>query len=157
MTAQKSLVQQAVSKSAFSRGLKVSAKAGADLPDLVESLLRQAALGALGFARKAGECLTGSGKVEGAIRSGKAIGVLHANDGAEDGLRKLTQAVFAVNRNGGQKTGIWHVFSSAQLNMALGATNVIHAALLEGGAARNCLHRVEQLSIYREMEPHNGP
>ena len=57
VTAKKSLVQQAVLKSAFSRGLKANAKASADLPDLVERLIADAALGALGFARKAGECI----------------------------------------------------------------------------------------------------
>ncbi len=153
VTSTKSLVTQAVAKSAFARGLKAKVKVAPDLPDLVESLLLESALGALGFARKAGECLTGSGKTDSAIRSGKAIAVLHAEDGAEDGFRKLSQAVFAVEQEGGPEIKIWRVFSSVQLNMALGATNVIHAALTEGGAARNCLRRVTQLSKYREMEP----
>ena len=74
-------------------------------------------------------------------------------DGAEDGFRKLSQAVFSVARDGGRQISIWRIFSNAQLNVALGATNVIHAALMDGGAARNCLHQLEQLSNYREMEP----
>ena len=153
VTAKKSLVAEAVKKLQFARGLKKSVITSPDLPDLVEDLLRDAALGALGFSKKAGECLTGSGKVEGSIRAGRAIGVLHANDGAEDGLRKLSQATFSVEEQGGPRIKIWRVFSSSQMNMAFGATNVIHAALIEGGAARNCLHRVIQLSKYREMEP----
>jgi hypothetical protein len=115
--------------------------------------MREAALGAVGFARKAGECLTGSGKVESAVRSGKSIAVLHADDGSDDGFRTLSPAVDAVEQEGGPEIKIWRVFSSLQMNMALGATNVIHAALTEGGAARNCLRRVTQLSKYREMEP----
>lgn len=153
VTAKKSLVEKAVSQSAFSRGLKASVSASADLPDQLDALLAKSALGAFGFARKAGECLSGSGKVEGSVRSGQAIGVLHALDGADDGLRKLSQAVHAVEQQGGPRIKIWRVFSSLQMNMALGATNVIHAALIEGGAARNCLRKVTQLSIYREMEP----
>ena len=39
------------------------------------------------------------------------------------------------------------------MNMALGATNVIHAALMKGGAAENCLLRVAQLTEFRGMEP----
>lgn len=153
VTAKKSLIQQAVVKSAFSRGLKANAKAATDLADVVEKLMADAALGALGFARKAGECITGSGKVDSLIRSGKAIAVLHASDGADDGFRKLSQAVFSLAQEGGPRIAIWRVFSSAQLNMALGATNVIHAALENGGAAQNCLRHIEQLSKYREMEP----
>ena len=118
----------------------------------MECLLKQQALGALGFARKAGECITGSGKVEGAIRAGKAIAILHAKDGAEDGLRKLSQAAFAVHRDGGRKISIWREFTCDEMNLALGATNVIHASLVEGGAARNCLRHVVELSNYCEME-----
>ncbi|MEE9375372.1 MAG: RNA-binding protein [Rhizobiaceae bacterium] len=152
VTAQQSVVLEAIKIGAFARGLKTNAKATSNLATLVEGLMEQQALGALGFARKAGECLTGSGKVEGSIRASKAITVLHAIDGAEDGLRKLSQATFAVHRDGGRKIKIWRVFSGQQMNLALGATNVIHASLIEGGAARHCLQRVVQLAKYREME-----
>lgn len=166
VTANKSCVEQAVSKALFARGLKTKVKADPNLPDLVEKLLLDAALGALGFARKAGQCITGAGKVDGLIRSGKAIAVIHATDGSEDGLRKVGQAVHAAERGFGGADGdgresevrrkrmkIWRIFSSAQLNMALGATNVIHAALIDGGAARNFAIRAADLSNYREMEP----
>ena len=165
VSARKSCVEKAVSQSLFARGLKTKVKADPNLPDLVEKLLLEAALGALGFARKAGQCITGAGKVDGLIRSGKAIAVLHASDGSEDGLRKVGQAVHAVERElnegeNGDESGvrrnrieIWRIFSSTQLNMALGATNVIHAALIDGGAARNFAIRAAKLSNYREMEP----
>ncbi len=148
----KSLVKEAANKGAFARGLKTQVKADPQIAALVEDLLKQQALGALGFARKAGECVLGSGKVEGSIRAGKAIAILHAQDGAEDGLRKLSQAAFAVHRDGGRKINIWREFTSDEMNLALGATNVIHASLLEGGAARNCLRHVAGLEKYREME-----
>jgi len=133
--------------------LKSNAKADDRLPGLVEKLLLDVALGALSFARKAGQCVTGSGKVESAIRSGNAIAVLHASDGAEDGLRKIGQAVNAATRDGAGNVRIWRIFSSTQMSMALGGTNVIHAALMEGGAGRNCVKRATELSKYREMEP----
>ena len=162
VTATRSCVEQAVSKALFARGLKTKATADPNLPDLVEKLLQEAALGALGFARKAGQCITGAGKVDGLIRSGKAIAVLHATDGSEDGLRKVSQAVHAAEQGFGEggesgdrrkRVKIWRIFSSTQLNMALGATNVIHAALIDGGAARNFANRATELSNYREMEP----
>ncbi|MGI9364776.1 MAG: RNA-binding protein [Rhizobiaceae bacterium] len=153
VSARRSCIEEAVAKSAFSRGLKTKALADETLPDLVDGRFQQAALGALGFARKAGQCLTGSGKVDKAIRAGNAIGILHSTDGAEDGLRKLRQAVYAGLQTGGQDIKIWRIFSTLQLSIALGATNVIHAALIEGSAARNCVKHVAQLSKYREMEP----
>ena len=159
VAAKRSCVEQAVSKSAFARGLKTKVKADPNLPDLVENLLLEAALGALGFARKAGQCITGAGKVDGLIRGGKAIAVLHATDGSEDGLRKVSQAVHAAEVEGGEgaarrkRAKIWRIFSSTQLNMALGATNVIHAALIDGAAARNFAIRAAKLSNYCEMEP----
>ncbi len=153
VSARKSCIEQAVSSSAFSRRLKSTVKVQQNLPELVEILLLEAALGALGFARKAGQCITGAGKVENMVRSGEAIAVLHANDGSEDGLRKMSQAAHATERGGGRRIRIWRIFSCTQLNMALGASNVIHAALIEGGAARNFVSRAIQLSKYREMEP----
>lgn len=153
VTATRSCVEQAVVRSAFSRGLKSRVKADRQLPDLVEQRLLDVALGALGFARKAGQCVAGQGKVEAGLRSGKAIAVLHASDGKEDGLRKIRQLVNAVMREGARDIKLLRIFSSEQLSMALGATNVIHAALMDGGAARNCIKRAAELSKYREMEP----
>lgn len=156
VTRSRELVDQAASKGAFARGLKTNVKSTAELGALVDDLMRQAALGALGFARKAGECITGSGKVESALANGKTIGLLHAVDGAEDGLRKLSQALHrhGLEDNSGKRASpqIWRVFSSEEMNLALGATNVIHAALIRGGAARNCLQRIAELSAYRDID-----
>ena len=153
VSANRSCVEQAVVGSVFARGLRAKVKADQNLPDLVEKLLLEAALGALGFARKAGQCITGAGKVENLVRSGQALAVLHAIDGSEDGLRKISQAAHAFETGGGKRTKVWRIFSSTQMNIALGASNVIHAALIEGSAARNCVSRAAQLSKYREMEP----
>jgi len=153
VTAERELVNQAVKNKLFARGLKTQIKADENLGQMVDDLLTQTALGALGFAKKAGETLTGAGKVDDAVRSGKTIAILHAHDGAEDGLRKLTQAAHAAGEIRKRKVKVWRIFSSDEMNMALGATNVIHAALMKGGAAENCLLRVAQLTEYRGMEP----
>ena len=153
VTATREMVDQAAKNKLFARGLKTQAKADDDLGQMVDDLLTQAALGALGFAKKAGETLTGAGKVDEAVRSGKTIAILHASDGAEDGLRKLSQAAHAVGAIRKRKVSVWRIFSSDEMNMALGATNVIHAALMKGGASENCLLRVAQLNEFRGMEP----
>jgi hypothetical protein len=42
------------------------------------------------------------------------------------------------------------LFSSHQLDLALGRTNVIHAALVAGGPAENFLVRCQRLAAYRD-------
>ena len=152
VSARKSMVRQAVEKKAFARGLKCAAKTSTDLPELVDQLMTRSALGALGFARKAGQCITGAGKVDGAIRTGQALAVFHATDGSADGYRKLLQAAHAAGQSGKGEIKIWQVFSSHEMNLALGASNVIHASLTRGGAAENCIQRVKRMAQYREME-----
>lgn len=149
VTANYDLVQQAVKQKAFARGLKTSVKADEGLPQLVDRMLVEQALGALGFARKAGECVTGLSKVESALRAGRVVALLHASDGAEDGLRKLVNAVTAATASKGKTRKVWREFDSMQLDLALGATNVIHAAITKGEAARNCKSRIALLVDYR--------
>ncbi|MFD0917421.1 RNA-binding protein [Pseudahrensia aquimaris] len=150
VTASRAMVDEAVAKKAFARGLKAPVKADKNLGEQVDSLLSQIALGALGFARKAGECTTGSGKVETALARGKAIGILHASDAAPDGVRKMASSIRAAQENSKRTIIVWQGFSSMQLDLALGATNVIHAALTRGGAAKNCLRCIARLAAYRE-------
>jgi len=149
VTAKRDLVQQAVKHKAFARGLKTSVKADEDLPQLVDRMLVEQALGALGFARKAGECVNGLSKVEAALRAGNVVALLHAADGAEDGLRKLVNAVTAAAAKKGKTRKVWREFDSMQLDLALGATNVIHAAITKGKAAQNCRMRIALLADYR--------
>ena len=156
VTARRDHVENAVGKSLFARGLKTSAKADAELPGRVETLLAEAALGALGLARKAGQCVTGSGKVDDAIRAEKAIGALHATDGAEDGLRKVKQAAIAA-AGGGAGIPVWRVFTTDEMSLALGAAHVIHAALIEGGAARKCARSIAALAAYRSSGETSDP
>lgn len=156
VTAKASMVHEAQAKNLFARGLKRQVRVAPDLVQAVDDALCQAALGALGFAKKAGQCITGQDKVESAIRNGKALGVLHAIDGAEDGLRKLNQAAHAAWAEKETKRGpvqIKRVFTSMQMNLALGATHVIHAAITKGDAGNNCMKCVVKLDEYRDMEP----
>jgi predicted RNA-binding protein YlxR (DUF448 family) len=159
---QRAIVDEAVRRKAFSKGLKRPAEAPDDLGAQVDDLLVHFALGALGMARKAGQCLAGAGKVESALRNGSALAALHASDGAEDGLRKLRQwahsgAEAAAYSDEDDKTSettkeavILRPFTLDQLSLALGANHVIHAAIMQGGAGRNALTRITQLVAYRD-------
>lgn len=149
VTAERSFVEQAARRKLFARALKQEVTVPADLGEMVDRLLARAALGALGLARKAGQVALGAAKVEAAVRSGKAVCVLHAREAAADGMRKLAQARRAVVYAGGPDIPAHKLFSETELGLALGATNVIHAALLAGEAGKAALKRMVALDRYR--------
>ncbi|HSO47654.1 MAG TPA: RNA-binding protein [Rhizobiaceae bacterium] len=147
VTARREMVETAVRKRLFARYLKENVEAAETLPGDVERLLEAAALAALSMARKAGLVVTGFTKVESAVRSGKAFLLLNASDAAADGVRKLGQAVYSLDE--AAKPQMRAIFSSDQMDLALGGNNVVHAAALKGGAADTLLARIDQLVRYR--------
>jgi hypothetical protein len=74
-------------------------------------------------------------------------------EAAEDGVRKITQARRAVVHLGGPKIAAYKLFSEAELGLALGGTNVIHAAVLAGDAGKAALKRLVALDRYRGGTP----
>lgn len=148
-------VDLAVRKNLFARALRAGVKPGSDLGVLVDTLLAKSALGSIGLARKAGEVVLGAAKVENAVRNGTALVVLHANEASDDGVRKLNQARRAVVLAGGPDIPSIKLFSETEMSLALGGTNVIHAALLAGSAGKAAQKRLMALYRYREI-PGNG-
>ena len=153
VTADRAHVDKAAAKKLFGRALKAEVTAPADLGQMVDGLLAQSALGALGLGRKAAKVVTGSAKVENAVRSGEAIVVLHAREAADDGVRKIGNARFATAHMGGPKIAAYKLFSEAEMGLALGGLNVIHAAVLASEAGRAALKRIEALDRYRGGSP----
>ncbi len=140
-------VAEAVRKNAFARGLKMPLKPGADLPDQVAARLREAALGRLGLARKAGTAVAGFAKVEAAVASGAVAALLIAADAADDGRRKMEQA---LRRRFGTRPAVpvIRVFTSAELGLAIGRPSVIHAAVLQSPAGRSFVEAAIRLQRY---------
>ncbi|MEL6947093.1 MAG: RNA-binding protein [Pseudomonadota bacterium] len=153
VSATRSKVGEAVEKRLFARGLKAAVTAPETLPDTVLALMEDRALSALSMARKAGECINGFGKVETALAAGRALCVLHAADGADDGVRKLENMRRKSEFQKNFAPESFRIFTEAQMSLALGATNVIHAALVRGGAARACLRHLKKLAAYKEVPP----
>ena len=156
VTAERRHVDEAVRKKLFARALKADVRSDAELGAMVDALLAKSALGALGLARKAGAVALGAAKTEAAIRSGKAVGVLHAGEASDDGVRKLTQARRAVVHQGGPAIPAYKLFSEGEMGLALGGTNVIHAAVLATEAGQAALKRVVALHRYRGGSPDDG-
>jgi hypothetical protein len=154
--ANRAIVRQATSKQAFSRGFKASVKAGPELADDVDRLLEDDALRFLSLVNKAGLVITGGAKVEAAIRDSAAreplVGLMRARDGADDGAGKLERLLSGVLGARAEAVTRINLFESRQLDLALGRTNVIHAALRAGPASEAFLARVARLRLYRVGE-----
>jgi uncharacterized protein len=148
-------VAEAVRRNQFSKGFKRDVRAAPSLAADTEKLLVRGAIEALAMAAKAGQVISGFGKVEDALRQRQAqaqIGALiHASDGAADGIRKL-DAVVRQNAGINDESNRFPVvtaLTSEQLDLALGRSNVIHAALLAGPASKTFLSRSHILVRYR--------
>jgi len=150
VTASRAAVDEAVKRNVFARSLKREVRAGRELGADVERALESAALDALAIAHKAGRVAIGFGRAETALADEPVVAVLSARDAATDGVRKIGAA--AARRQTAQNTGeipVISAFTSAQLDLALGRSNVIHAALLAGPASKGFLARYQSLERFR--------
>jgi predicted RNA-binding protein YlxR (DUF448 family) len=146
--ARKAKVQEAVTRKVFARGFKTETQVPAGLAGEVEALIERSALDMLSLANKAGRVVTGFGKVETALDRNSVAAVLHADDAAEDGKRKLAQA--ARRGTGGGEVRVLSLFSSRQMDLALGRQNVVHAALLADPVSDAFIARAVLLARYRD-------
>jgi predicted RNA-binding protein YlxR (DUF448 family) len=147
ITADRKSVTEAAKRNVFARALEKPLKPVPDLADQVAARLREAALGRLGIARKAGAVVAGFTKVEAAIAGERLSGVLTATDAAEDGERKIGQA---LHRRFGAEgpVPVLRLFASEELGLALGRSNVIHAAVLQGPAGESFMDAAIRLQRY---------
>jgi predicted RNA-binding protein YlxR (DUF448 family) len=144
--ARKDRIEEAAKRNVFARGFKDKAEAASDLAAEVEALIERQALDMLAMANKAGRVVTGFGKVESALGTKGVAAVLHATDGAADGKRKLGGPAKKA------AVPVIEVFTSGQMDLALGKENVIHAALLADAVSTAFLARASELARYRRTE-----
>jgi predicted RNA-binding protein YlxR (DUF448 family) len=147
----RALVDKAVAKKLFARALKTDVKAAADLGEIVEKLLMQQLMQMMNMARKAGQFISGSSKVDAAIRSGAAIAVFHATDAAADGVRKIDQArkAWHLGMETEEEIPSYHLFSESEMEGLMGQNAFIHAAVLAGQAGEGVVKRAKMLEQYR--------
>ena len=155
ISASRQAVAEAARRHHFKKGFKRDVCVPPALPSDTENLLVRSAVEALAMAAKAGQVISGFGKVETALEPRHAQtpvrALIHASGGAADGIRKLDALA-------GRKAGINDdlgefpiitALTSEQLDLALGRSNVIHAALLAGPAGKTFLSRCQMLVRYR--------
>ena len=151
VSASRKAVAEAVRRHHFKRGFKRDVRVAPTLPTDTEALLVRSVTEALAMAAKAGQVVAGFGKVEDALSRRETAALIHAADGAADGIRKLDAIVRQRGENHGESAEIpiVNVLTSDELDLALGRSNVIHAALLAGPASKTFLSRCQILVRYR--------
>lgn len=146
VSATRKAVTLAVEKKLFARAAKANVSAAADLAERTEKALVARMLGDLGIARRSGALVLGFDNVLRALDSARPPGVLiEAIDGSGDGKRKLYNAAHAR----GMKPQVLECLTSAELGLALGRENVIHAAVQPGGLAERLTFDAERLQGFR--------
>lgn len=132
----------AVAALAVQHGAGLAGDDGAGLVALVTDLLVRRASDRLGLARKAGQIVLGFGKVEAALAGGKADLLLAAKDGAVHGRKTLAAKARAAD------VPVVDLFTTAQLSVAMGRDNVIHAAVTERIWAEQVKFEAERLQAF---------
>jgi predicted RNA-binding protein YlxR (DUF448 family) len=118
-------IGRAAAKGLFARAARQPVKSGGNLSDLVEQMLLRRVVELLSLARKAGVAVAGLEKTKARLIDGSAGLLLQASDGSAREKARLRPP------NGPES----HVqcLTAAELGLAFGRQNVIHAALKSGG------------------------
>jgi predicted RNA-binding protein YlxR (DUF448 family) len=143
LIAEHGIIHKASVKNLFSKAALAKVTIPADLTDRVEGLLAKRCLNLVGLARRAGEAVSGFGKVEAWLKSGKPAGaLLAAADGAEDGVAKV--------RAWAAKTPVISVLDADELGQAFARERAVHVIVAPGRLAHNLLVDAGRLEGIRQ-------
>ncbi len=149
LTARSDIVASAVAKKVFPRSFKSAANAEPSLPETIADLLARAALSDLSLANKAGTLVLGFSKIEALAKDDTVTALVQACDASEDGRRKLAGRFKSGSNSGGRDVTLITSFKIEELSLALGRPNVVHAALVDGGASAKFVVSASRLDSYR--------
>ena len=136
----------AVEKKLFAKAAKANVTASGDLPARTEALLVARMTGDLGMARRSGALVLGFDNVQRQLEGPKPPkALIEAFDGSKDGKRKLYAAAHRLEL----ECVVIETLTSAELGLALGRENVIHAAVQPGGLANRLIFDAARLSGFR--------
>lgn len=141
LSAGRDVLNKAVEKRLFGRAAGQSVRIADDLTEQVEGLLTRRFYDALGLSRRAGQIVMGFEQVRAWLTSSEAALLLQADDGAEDGRRKL--------RHLAADLPLIVAGSRDELGSAVGRESLVHAALPPGKLALRVLRDAVRLSGFR--------
>lgn len=139
---------RALKKRVFEHRAGGSVTVPVDLPALVERLLVQRCLDAIGLARRAGDLVSGFDQVAASLAGGARGVLLEASDAAPHGRQKLQ----AKQGDG----PVVDLFTRDELGRALGRDAVVHAWIRNGRLATRLLEDAAKLNGFRHPAPGNG-
>lgn len=160
VSATRAALETVLKRKAFGRAFKGKGTADATLADLVYERLLADTRATLSMANKAGRVLTGNMKVESALYSDPVAVLMHAADARPDGVRKLDGIARQREAAGMGAVAIVDCLSGLELDLALGRSNVVHAALLAHPTTAGFLARCRKLERWgtetsaRAQAPH---
>ena len=133
----RAVIDDAIARGRLHKALARAFKTGAvrfpdDLTARIEAGLGRASLDRLGLEARAGNLILGFDRIGDAIAAGRVSLLLHASDAGADGIGKLDNRLRAAARG----SAFVLPAGRAEISVALGRENVVHAALGDPGAAR---------------------
>ena len=149
-------VAEAMRRKVFARGLKQAVSIPENLPELIEWLMVRRLGEAVSLANKAGLVTTGFTRVEEAVAKGNAVLLIHAADAALDGQAKLNRKFNTLVGPEQAKEATVCELTGVELDLAIGRSNVVHAAASEGGASQRILQEATRLRRYRSGSEPSG-
>lgn len=147
LTSRRDIVAVACVRKKFSWAARQPVRTADDLDETVAQLLAERCVELVSLARRGGQVVFGFERVRAWLTGGARVAgggaVLVANDGSEDGIRKLAGMA--------DKVGVARVRSltGAELGRALGRARVVHAALTPGRLATKIVREAGRLSGFR--------
>jgi predicted RNA-binding protein YlxR (DUF448 family) len=136
VTADAAILARAIAKNDFAKAAKTKVKVAPDLAARVEKRLVGRMQSDLGLARRAGQLVLGFDNVLRRLNDKAPPRLLvEAQDGAADGRKKLAGSAAAR----GLRVETIDCLTRAELSLALGRENVIHAAVKPGPLAERLI------------------
>lgn len=147
VAADRAVLEKAVAKRLFARGLKCQVKQPDGLVDEVEKQLLRRVVDLISLARKSGDAVAGFERVKEWLDKEEAEVLIQAVDGSGRGKSKLSTPHY------GRYIG-W--LTADELGMAFGRQTVIHAALASGGLGKRVVEEAQRLKGMRVTEGGKG-
>jgi len=141
LTASRDAVELALKKRRFNYAARRPVQVDDDLADRLEDLLVRRCTDSLGLARRAGAMVAGFEKVRALLAGGAAGCLITASDASADGRDKLRRLAGAIPYVA--------VLTGAELSLAIGRENVVHAALTRGKLNDRFLSEAGRLAGFR--------
>jgi predicted RNA-binding protein YlxR (DUF448 family) len=141
------MLQTALRKKSFARGLKQQVTVPDGMAATIERGLARRVIDLLSMARKSGHAVAGYEKVKDWLDKEKALILLQAVDGSGRGKSKLSTPHRGVYID---------CLTADELGMAFARQTVIHAAVSSGGLAQRVVEEARRLQGVRQTDGGKG-